>query len=86
MSISSVDNLTVDFSEKFEYEQDAASCTVKGSLKANIQFWHDIKANEHVLDVLENGYCIPFVTTPVSSFLGNNNLLEIIQNLLMMLF
>ena len=72
LSISLVDNLAVNFSEKFEYEQDASCCTVKGSLKANIQFWRDINSNDYILDVIENGYCIPFVDTPVSSYLGNN--------------
>ena len=32
---------------------------VKGSLKRNAKFWHQIGANKFVLDTIENGYVLP---------------------------
>ncbi len=43
-----------------EYEQGQKSIIVRGRLKENIQFWQDIDANDFVLDVIQNGYKIPF--------------------------
>ena len=41
---------------------------VKGSLRKNLEHWHHIGANPSVIDTTENGYKIPFFTTPVSKF------------------
>ena len=70
--MSHVDNLALNFSEKFEYEHDYVEQSVKGSLKSHVKFWQDINTSDYILDVINNGYCIPFVTTPVSSYLNNN--------------
>ena len=45
---------------------------VIGNLKKNIDFWFKINANEHILDVISNGYKIPFKSYPESAFLKNN--------------
>jgi len=45
---------------------------VKGRLKENILFWESIGASEWVLDIIREGYKIPFVSTPMSAFSGNN--------------
>ena len=37
---------------------------VKGRLKANMQYWKCIGANEKVLSIIEQGYKIPFIDTP----------------------
>ena len=50
----------------YEYEQGQADIIVKDRLKCNIQFWRDIGANLYILDTIENGYVIPFYSTPVS--------------------
>ena len=57
-------NNTHDFVDK--------NVSVKGSLKAHSNFWHSINANQYVLDVIENGYRLPFLTTPEGCFLKNN--------------
>ena len=44
----------------------------KGSLRKNLEHWHHIGANPSVIDTIENGYNIPFFTTPVSNFFQNN--------------
>ena len=72
LSIDYLDSLSFNFSEKFEYEQESDSITVKGSLKSHLSFWKEINANDYILDVIEHGYQIPFVTTPSSSYLDNN--------------
>ena len=45
---------------------------VKGSLRRNIDFWRSINAYESVLDVIENGYKVPFIETPSSKVFRNN--------------
>lgn len=45
---------------------------VKGSLRRHIAFWHSINAYDSVIDVIENGYKIPFIETPPSKFFKNN--------------
>ena len=56
----------------FEYEQGESCILVKGRLKKHIQFWKDIGTNNFILDVIQNGYKIPFFTTPPSVCLYNN--------------
>ncbi|MCG7876850.1 MAG: DNA N-6-adenine-methyltransferase [Candidatus Thiodiazotropha endolucinida] len=62
--------LTTDY---FEYEQNQTSIIVKGRLKQNIEFWRNIGANSFVLDIIENGYKIPFYSFPPKMRLKNNN-------------
>ena len=46
---------------------------VRGKLKPRLPFWEkDLKASPFVLDVIEHGYKIPFVTTPPPCCLKNN--------------
>ncbi|CAC5368319.1 unnamed protein product [Mytilus coruscus] len=58
-------NLTLD-SKLYEYENKSFKnrCSVKGRLKSHISYWKNIGASEFVLDILENGYFIPFISTP----------------------
>ena len=56
----------------YEYEQGQADIIVTDRLKSNIQFWRDIGANSYILDTIENGYVIPFHSTPVSMCCKNN--------------
>lgn len=74
-------NTTVDAFEQhsacqdesvFEYEQDRPLPSVRGRLKQNIEFWVNIGAPEFILDIINNGYKIPFVTTPLPCLLKNN--------------
>ena len=58
--------------EYFEYEQNQTNIIVKGRLKQNIEFWRNIGANNFVLDVMENGYKIPFYSCPPKMMLKNN--------------
>jgi hypothetical protein len=43
-----------------------------GNLLGNIEKWKDIGANEYIIDVIENGYKIPFLHIPDSIALDNN--------------
>ena len=43
-----------------------------GSLKNHIQFWRSIGTSQFILVVIDEGYCIPFYSTPPPSFLSNN--------------
>ena len=56
----------------YEFEQGQADIIVKDRLKSNIQFWRNIWANSYILDTIENGYVIPFHSTPVSMCCKNN--------------
>ena len=46
--------------------------SVKGNLKSHISYWREIGANETILEVVENGYKIPFLTDPQQAFFKNN--------------
>ena len=67
--VDSEHNLTHDY---FEYEEGQCEIIVKSRLKNHIQFWIDIQAYDYILDVIQNGYIIPFFTTPPSTVLSNN--------------
>ncbi|XP_014680270.1 PREDICTED: uncharacterized protein LOC106820250, partial [Priapulus caudatus] len=56
----------------FEYEQGQKDIIVKGRLKDNVLFWQDIGANSFVLDIIMNGYKIPFYSDPPAQFIKNN--------------
>ena len=45
---------------------------MKGRLSENIEFWRKIGANPEILNVLQVGYKIPFLESPVESFSKNN--------------
>lgn len=47
--------------------------SVVGRLKNCVGFWRDtLKANKFVLDMIENGYTIPFVVEPTACYFSNN--------------
>ena len=47
--------------------------SVKGKLKENLAFWKNtIEANSFILNVIKEGYRIPFIENPSSVFLSNN--------------
>ena len=47
--------------------------TVKGRLKQHIEFWKSIGTNKKILNIIENGYKIPFIKIPPSAKFKNNN-------------
>ena len=56
----------------YEYEQDNKSILAKGRLKQNVKFWKYIGSSDFVIDVIKNGYKIPFFSLPPSSEFKNN--------------
>ena len=46
--------------------------SVKGRLKASIEYWRFIGAPKFILDTISDGYKIPFITTPPPVHLKNN--------------
>ena len=47
---------------------------VKGRLKNHIYFWiHTLQAPEFIVDCIQEGYKIPFYTTPVPASFSNNH-------------
>ena len=45
---------------------------VKGRLRENIAFWRSIAASQWLLNVLCEGYCLPFVDFPANKFFPNH--------------
>ena len=43
-----------------------------GSLKAHIDEWKNIGANDYIISIIENGYKLPLKQIPESTFLDNN--------------
>ena len=56
-----------------KYDQGESEVCVNGRLKCCLHFWEEIGANENVLDVKENGYKIPFISTPKPVEFKSNN-------------
>ena len=66
-------NSLVDDLDYHEYEQGAnLNITVAGRLKTDIEFWRSIGCNEFILNLIEEGYRIPFHSSPPVSFANNN--------------
>ena len=57
--------------EKFEVDS-GLSLSVKGNLRANIEFWKSIGAPYFILSLIENGYKLPFASSPEPVKLRNN--------------
>ena len=57
-----------------DYECDLAASpqAVKGSLKRHIKFWQNIGTSPFILDVINNGYRIPFAADPLRVLQRNN--------------
>ena len=61
------------------YRQDWEVCRdetdnamVKGRLRENLEYWKNVGCNETVLEVIREGYRIPFLTLPPGITLRNN--------------
>ena len=55
--------------DSYEYEQGVSSnIVVPGSLKNHLQVWRSIGTSQFILDVIDEGYRIPFYYTPPPSF------------------
>ena len=67
-----VDNL-VEVKEQYEFKTDRNLVNVKGKLRENIRFYEAIGAPSFILNVIRNGYKIPFIRIPNSVKLANNN-------------
>jgi hypothetical protein len=55
-----------------DYEQGSAEPIVKGRLKAAAKFLESINASSFVMDVINEGYKIPFIHTPQRGMFKNN--------------
>ena len=66
-------NYFVEDLDYCEYEQGInPNIVVAGRLKCHAQFWRSIGASQFILDVIDQGYRIPFHSTPPVSFSSNN--------------
>ena len=61
-------------SELFEFELSTSSpsVNVKGNLRRNFDFWKRIGTPSFVLNVIERGYLLPFVSFPEPAVFKNN--------------
>ena len=65
------DDFDID-SHNFDFDTLRNKANVKGSLRKNLEHWHHVSANPSVIDIIENGYKIPFYTAPISNIFQNN--------------
>jgi len=54
------------------YNDESDKNNVKGRLRKRLKVWKDIGANKFILDVIENGYKLPFISTPTNIRFKNN--------------
>ncbi|MES9880156.1 MAG: reverse transcriptase domain-containing protein [Sedimenticola sp.] len=57
---------------RHDFQQSDGVLAVKGRLKLHLAFWHEIRAYENVIDIIDNGYKIPFLECPPPNMLKNN--------------
>ena len=64
--------------QEFEFEKGINYPSVEGRLKKNLIFWWEtLSANSAVLEIIDNGYKIPFFKTPKrASFCNNQSALK----------
>ena len=70
--LSFVNNNFIDHSTSFSPTICNPSVSVKGRLKKSFKYWESIGANENILDVVRQGYKLPFIETPKSANFKNN--------------
>ena len=56
--------VNVDSFVNFELIERHSAVKVRGRLKDHVQFWRAIGANQWVLQIIEQGYCLPFLSIP----------------------
>ena len=52
--------------------KDFSVPNVTNRLKENIKFWKNIDVSSWVINIIEDGYAIPFVEMPPPAFFSNN--------------
>ena len=67
------DCLDLDHSVYVENVELACATPVKGRLRECLAFWKDIGASKWVLDVLRDGYSLPFMSLPQKAFFNNHS-------------
>ena len=66
-----VDSL-VEVKEYYEFASSDRIVNVKGKLRENVSFYQSIGAPDFALNVIRNGYRLPFLNFPDSVILPNN--------------
>ena len=67
-----IDCVELDHFVYVENVELACATPVKGRLREHIAFWKDIGASKWVLDVLRDGYSLPFMSLPQKTFFNNH--------------
>lgn len=58
------DEYLLDQFEQYEYKnQNSCSVKVKGRLRTHLHFWRNMCAYDNILEIIKNGYKIPFYST-----------------------
>jgi hypothetical protein len=71
-SISQSKTVKVDQFVNNTIEVHTSVITPAGSLKNRLTEWRLITDNQYILDIVENGYKIPFKTEPEQIYINNN--------------
>ena len=72
-SIELTDDIQNLKNREFEFTNQENYISVKGKLKQNQSFWKNaIRANDTVLNVIQEGYRSPFLETPDTARISNN--------------
>ena len=56
----------------FEFEQVSALPVLKDRLEKKLNYWYTIDTNNFVIDNINFGYRIPFISTPCKASFNNN--------------
>ena len=74
------DNIEISIFLKFKFYNVCNSAVidkqiyndVKGSLRRHYSFWKNMSTSNKILDIIKNGYKIPFIDTPAKAHFNNN--------------
>lgn len=68
-----MDSVEFDHSVNADEAELASATPVKGRLRERLAFWREIGASRWVLEVLKDGYSLPFILLPQKSFFKNHH-------------
>ncbi len=54
----------IDNDKLYEFEQGSPNEFKKGSLRLKLNYWKEIEASDFIVDVIENGHRLPFLSVP----------------------
>jgi len=66
------DNSSREFDCEISKRDKTYPIMVKSNLRKNVSYWQEIKANDSIINIISEGYKIPFISNPKPCLIKNN--------------